>query len=183
MPQSIKSVIHFPKLSSNVRREPLSMTKLNDYLIEQNGHDWQALLSDWDWMLPSVFTILFVNRFGDLFIKVNDGSIHMLDIGVGTLDHLASDWDNFCTQLDQWDNADQWLMIPLVDKCVSSGLVLGPDQCYSYKNPPILGGIYTVENVSICNLSVHYSFQGQILQQIKDLPDGTRVKVRVIGDK
>ena len=71
-------------------------------------------------------------------------------------------------------------MIKLTDACVAAGLTLGPSQCYSFKNPPILGGAYSVENVWPADLAVHYSFQADICKQAKDLPDGTKVKI-VIG--
>ena len=54
---------------------------VNDYLIDQTGLDWAELLSDWHWLLPEDFTLWLVNRFGDLFIGLGDGSVQMLDCG------------------------------------------------------------------------------------------------------
>jgi hypothetical protein len=77
------------------------------------------------------------------------------------------------------ENANDWLMIPLTDACVAAGLTLGTNQCYSFKNPPILGGEYAVDNIWPADLAVHYSFQADICRQAKDLPDGTKVEVVV----
>ena len=149
---------------------------VHDYLIDQNGKDWSELLSGWFGSLPPLFTLWLVNRFGDVFAVFEDDSIHMLDVGTGAIKRVAENRDDFAIQIDMDDNANNWLMIPLVDRCVAAGLNLGHNQCYSYKTPPILGGEYTVENVEPTDLSVHYSFLADVYQQTKDLPDGTRIK-------
>ena len=60
------------------------MPLLADYLIEQQGKDWADLLSGWVPPLPESFTVCMVNRFGDVFAVYDDGSVHMLDIGMAS---------------------------------------------------------------------------------------------------
>jgi hypothetical protein len=157
---------------------------IQEYLIDQGGKDWGELLSGWLGVLPASFTVWLVNRFGDVFAVFEDGSVHMLDVGTGVIQRLADSRDDFATRIDAGDNANHWLMIPLVDQCVAAGLTLSPDQCYGYKIPPIevgqCGGKSAVENVSPANMSVHYSLLADIWRQTKDLPDGTRIKAVVI---
>src|SRR4051812_19826724 len=93
-----------PKLSMNV----------HDYLIAQAGLDWQSLLEEWHWLLPAQFRVWLLTRAGDLFIVVPDGSIHMLDVGAGTLQQVANDRDKFCVRIDEAGVANDWLMIPIV---------------------------------------------------------------------
>jgi hypothetical protein len=150
---------------------------INDYLIPQAGKDWSVLLCGWREALPESFTLWMVNRFGDLFTVHDDGSVHMLDVGAGRLARLADNRDHFCSLVDVGDNANNWLMIPLVNECVAGGMILRPNQCYGYKVPPILGGEYHVSNVEPTDLSVHYSLLGDIYRQTKDLSDGTRIRV------
>ncbi|MEM1260851.1 MAG: DUF1851 domain-containing protein [Pseudomonadota bacterium] len=153
---------------------------VNDYLIDQAGHDWPTLLEDWSWLLPETFTLWLVNRFGDLFIVVDDGSVHMLDCGAGSITRLADDRDHFASLIGESDNAGNWLMIALVDDCVAAGLTLAGSEIYSYKTPPNLGGEYAVANTEIADLAVHFSVNGQLQERIKDLPVGTtidRVKI------
>jgi hypothetical protein len=61
-----------------------------------------------------------MNRFGDLFLVFEDGSINVLDVGGGTLTRVAESCDDFCAKVDEDDNANDWLMIPLIDKLNSS---------------------------------------------------------------
>ena len=152
---------------------------IHDYLIDQSGKDWSDLLSPWNWMLPKTFTVWIVNRFGDVFMVLDDDSVHMLDIGSGLLSRIASNRDEFADLMDQDGNADDWLMIPLVDELVASGLFLSEDQCYSYRVAPVLGGSYSLDNFEVTDLSVHYAIFGQINEQIKDIPDGTSIEFSI----
>src|SRR3954462_12118482 len=106
-----------------------------DYLIDHNGLDGAQLLSGWEWLVPPEFSVWLMNRFGDLFLTLPDGTIHMLDVGGGSLTKLAESRDEFARIIDEDDNADDWLMIPLVDQLVAAGRVLELGQCYSFVTP------------------------------------------------
>jgi hypothetical protein len=154
---------------------------INDYLIDQAEKDWATLLRDWMPPLPPSFTLWLVNRFGDVFVvSDDDGCVHMLDVGSGTLVRVADNRDHFADLLDVNDNAMDWLMIPLVNACRDAGMSLAASQCYGFKIPPILGGEYDVSNVEPTDLAVHYSFLADIYKQTKDLPDGTPIRTVVV---
>jgi hypothetical protein len=112
-----------------------------------------------------------------LFLIFEDQTVHMLDVSTGTLTRLADNRDSFSDAVDQGDNANVWLMLSLVDQCVSKGITLAENQCYGFKLPPILGGNYSVENIEPTDLSVYYSFMADISCQAKDIPNGTKVKI------
>ena len=151
---------------------------VHDYLIDQSGNDWAELLSGWSDSLPTSFTVWLVNRFGDVFALFDDGSIHMLDVGVGAVEPVANNRDHFAELIDVADNANNWLMIPLVDRMVEAGKILEEGRCYSFIIPPIMGGEYSVANTSTLKITEHYGVYASIHQQIKDLPDGTQVRLR-----
>lgn len=154
---------------------------INDYLIEQSGKDWAALLRDWMPPLPASCTLWLVNRFGDAFVvSDDDGSVQMLDVGAGTLTRVADNRSHFAGLLDIDGNADNWLMISLVDECRKAGMSLDAGQCYGFKIPPVLGGKYALSNVEPTDLAVHYSMLADIYKQTKDLPDGTPIKAVVV---
>jgi hypothetical protein len=150
---------------------------IDDYLIDQRGKEWMVLLRDWAPPLPADFTLWLVNRFGDAFVVTEDGSVHMLDVGIGTFTRLADNRSHFADLLDVEDNGNNWLLIPLVDQCRKAGMTLGPNQCYGFKIPPVLGGKYEPSNFAPTDLAVHYSFLADIHKRVKDLPDGTPVDV------
>ena len=153
---------------------------IHNYLIDPTGRNWSALLAGWKDALPPAFTLWLVNRFGDLFVVLDDGSVHMLDVGIGVRRRVADSRDHFGKLLDVGANARNWLMIPLVDACVSVGMVLGASQCYGYKHPPILGGVYNAGNVAPVDLGAHYAVLANLYRQTRDLPDGTPFRAMVV---
>lgn len=151
--------------------------ELSDYLLPIEGHNWSELLADWFWLLPEELTVWIVNRFGDVIYVVEDDSVHMLDIGAGTVTKLANSQDEFRTKFEQEDNADYWLLMSATNECVSACLMLQPGQCYGFKVAPVFDGKYTTDNIEVVDLAINYSRLGQIHQQIKNLPDGTRIRI------
>jgi hypothetical protein len=152
---------------------------IDDYLIDHQGFHWRSLFAEWTWLVPNEFTVWLVNRFGDLFLVFDDGSVHMLDIGAGSLKQIAKSRDDFGAKVDEDDNANHWFMIPLIDQLVAAGITLKEGQCYSYKHPPVLGGEYTVENTCVLPIAEHFGAYGSIHNQIKDMPDGAQVVLKV----
>jgi hypothetical protein len=148
---------------------------IHDYLIEHDSVDWPNLLSPWASLLPRELTVWLMNRFGDLFLVFQDGTVHMFDVGLGKIKKVASSRDDFGKKLDEGDNANQWLMIPLIDELVRAGVYLQPGECYSYIKPPIMGGDYSVENTAVLPIAKHYGFYGDFHEQTKDMRDGTPV--------
>lgn len=157
---------------------PLSVA---DYLIDQSSIDWPRTLGSWSWLLPHEFTLWMVNRFADLFLVFPGGTVHMLDTGTGTLMRVAESRDDFCSRIDEEDNASQWLMIPLVDQAVAAGMVLQPGHCYAFKLLPVFGGQYAVENIVPLPICDYLIACGSIHNQLQDVPDGAQVVMDVIN--
>jgi hypothetical protein len=153
---------------------------MEDYLIDPDSIDWSAALAGWSWLIPAEFTLWLVNRLCDLFIVTDDGSVHMLDIGAGTLKRLAANRDEFCRLIDEGNNANEWLAIPLVDRLVASGLLLEPGQCYGFKVPPVLGGRYEVENCGPLSIPDYLGAYGSIHERLRDVPEGSGVVLKVV---
>lgn len=76
-----------------------------DYLIDQSSVDWPRALASWSWLLPPEFTLWLVNRFADLVLP--EGTVHMLDVGQGSLIQLADSREDFPFKIDGDDNANQ----------------------------------------------------------------------------
>jgi hypothetical protein len=161
--------------------EAIVFTPVADYLIDQSGIDWPRALATWTWLLPQEFTVWLVSRFADLFIALPDGSIHMLDVGAGTLAKIADSRDDFCIKIHQEDNVKEWLMIPLVDRMVAAGIDLRPGECYGFKIPPVIDGEYTVENCGPLRVWDDLGAYGSVHEQLRDVPDGSRVVLKVVS--
>jgi len=154
---------------------------LNDYIIDHSDFDWPQLLEFWGWLLPDKFTVWTMNRIGDLFIITNDGAVHMLDVGAGSLKEIAQNKDELCNKMNEPQFAADKLMMPLVNSLVASGLVLSKGECYSYKFLPIFGGAYEIDNFVIKTVAYHFAAFGPMHEKIKDQPDGSRITFKVVN--
>jgi hypothetical protein len=151
---------------------------LADYTIPQDGLALSAALRTWAWLLPASVTVWVITRLGDMLLILDDGSVHLLDVGGGTLDRLADSREELARRIDEGDNADLWFMFGLIDACVAAGLTLGLGQCYGFVLPPVLGGEYAVRNLRPVGLAKYVAWCGDLHGQIKTLPDGTKVVLR-----
>jgi len=151
-----------------------------DYVIVPDGHNWAALLKDWRPLLPIRYTVWMANLFGHVFVILDDESVHVLDIEMASFDRLAKSREEFRELLKQNDNFNQWYMAVLVDRCVDAGMSLKSGQCYGFVIPTILGGAYDVNNIKPMPMTEYYGFTASIHAQTKDLPDGTKVVLKVV---
>jgi hypothetical protein len=152
---------------------------INDYLIDQSGLDLNKLLSPWHGKLPREFTLWMVNRFGDLFLRMDDGSIWSFRMDEGELSRLADNRDHFADLVNQEDNANEWFLIPLVDQLVAAGYRLEAGQCYGFVVPPVISGEYATKNIRPITLREYYSFLADCYKQIEHLSDGAQVSLKI----
>lgn len=154
---------------------------IHDYLIDQRGLDWPKLLATWIWLVPNQFTVWLVNRYAELFLVFPNGTVHWLETDMGRCTKVAESRDDFAVKVDEDDNANNWLMIPLVDQCVAAGVTLGLGQCYGFKQPTILGGDFTVENTGVLPIGDYLWSRGSIHEQLRDVPDGAQVTLKIVN--
>jgi hypothetical protein len=149
---------------------------IDDLTVNFDHLDQMKILERWTWLIgPSKFPILLTS-VGDAFVKdVNDGSIHWLAVGTAELRPIASDLEEFRSLLTDEAFVLDYFAVEAVLALVQAGLVLGPGEIYSLKVPAVLGGKYALDNVAPTNILVHFSLTGQIHEQVKDLPPGTKI--------
>lgn len=152
-----------------------------DYLLDHSDLDWPRLLQAWSWLLPPELTVWLVNRFGDLFAILDDGSVWKLDLGLGTFEKLADDRDAFCDEVDRDGKAADWFLVPLVDRLVEAGKILELGHCYGFVIPPVAAeGSYSIGNITPLPVAEVYGWMGSFHERIRDLPDGAKIQVKVV---
>jgi hypothetical protein len=159
---------------------PLNRKKLTKDLI---NIDIEDIISSWQWLLGDIKDVVLITSLGDMFLVGKDGAIYWLQTDLGTFCKVADDIEKFQQYLEEDDKIDNWLLPVLVDKLINEGKVIKENEVYSYKIPPILGGKYTLENIEPTDISLHFTFAGQICEQVKDLPDRTKVKNVILKTK
>jgi len=147
-----------------------------DYFLPRAADE--ADLTAWAPILPGSARVLRTNLFGDAFVVGDGGAVHMLERAGCSADPIASSEEEFWRKVR--DDPAGWQLRPLADECRRSGLVLGEGQCYAYTSLPVLGGEYKVENIWVAHWAEWFSFTADIFQQIKDLPDGAKVQLKIV---
>ena len=71
----------------------------------------------------------------------------------------------------------------IVDGQAALGMRPGPNECLSFRRLPVLGGQLDPDNLEKCSIPVHFSIAGQIHRQIKNLPPGTPIDIKIEAPK
>ena len=145
------------------------------YFLPTASHD--ADLSAWATIIPQGCRVLRSNLFGDMFLLAPDGLIHMFDRGSFSVERIALSEETFWREVQ--DDPEGWQLRPLADECRRAGKVLMAEQCYAFTIPPVLGGDYSEQNVWVAPWHDWFSFTADLFRQIKDLPDGAVVSLKI----
>jgi len=151
----------------------------NDLIVKFGDIDPKKLIEDWKWLIGDNMKPIIISSIGDLFLTDNNGKFYWLNVGEGKIHFVAENENEFKRKMNDDKIADEWFMFNLVGEIKESGLELVEKKVYSYKKLPILGGEYNADNFELTDIEVHFSIAGQIHQQIKDLPDGTTVNIKI----
>jgi hypothetical protein len=148
--------------------------RVGDILADPGDLDLQSLLEPWQWLGIGEATVVAATLLGDLVLE-NAAGVHVLDTTAGELRLLAASRD--AMHAASSDDLDEWFAAGLAFDCLESGLSPGSRQCLSYKIPPVLGGSFDLDNVEVTDLDVHQHVIAQILEQVRDLPDGATIRL------
>ena len=73
-----------------------------------------------------------------------------------------------------------WYLQPMVEQAEEALGPLAPGQVYHWVISPVLGGEYVIDNVRCLDHVEQLRFCGDLAREIKDLPDGAQVKLRLV---
>jgi hypothetical protein len=153
---------------------------LDDLTINISNINQSDLVNSWLWLIPDLKQILLISKMGDMFLSANNGHVYWLSTDDGSLTKIADSKAGFEQMLADDANIDNWFLPSLVGKLLASNKFLGKNEIYSFKKLPIIGGEYSVDNIDPADINVHFTLTGIIHEQIKDLPDGTKVQIKPI---
>ena len=134
----------------------------------------------WGWAGIEPVEVVGENDFGNLIIKDEEGKYWRLSPEDCYCEVIAANR----AALDQLSTDQEflhdWYMTALVslanDKCGP----LAEGRKYCLKIPGVLGGEYGGDNLATAPLVELVRMSGDIARQIKELPDGAQVKLRVV---
>ncbi len=149
----------------------------DDLKVDFSYIDLKRITESWDWLIGNDKTPILVSSIGDIFLEDINGKCYWLNVGEGIIEKVAEDKIEFKEKLNNNEIVSEWFLVELVAELKKEGLELTEKKLYGYKKLPVLGGEYEPENFELTDIEVHFELSGQIHKQIKDLPDGTKVKI------
>ena len=149
--------------------------------IATDGLPFDALLSDWRWLVSPDFTPVLMTAFGDLFLRDKSGRVHFLDLMSGEFKPVANSQEAFERLCEDREQRRSWFVGFLFTEVRKLRGELVAGQCYSCKTPLSLGGQLEPDNFERADLQVHYSILGQLHEQTRHLPAGTKINTIKIG--
>ena len=134
----------------------------------------------WGWIGLEPDEVVAENDFGNLIVRASDGKYWRICPEELSCTVIAENRTHLDTLNETQDFRRDWWMLPLVEEASEALGPLDADRKYCLKMPAVLGGAYDVTNFSTIPLDELISFAGDAAEQIKDLPDGTQVDIKII---
>lgn len=148
-------------------------------LIAGDTRVHQGLAESWGWLIGDKKPLHF-SACGDVFLTDAAQAVEWLETTTGKLTRLVDSVSAFEELLKQRSFCDGVLQAPLVEQLRAQLGPLPPVRCYSYKMMPVLGGSEGLENRAILPLYEHVGLNGDIRLQVKDLPPGATIQIKVV---
>ena len=134
----------------------------------------------WGWVGIEPLEVVGENDFGNLMIKDIEGKYWRLcpeDLYCKVVAQNRAELDALST--DQEFLSD-WYMKALVEVAKDKLGPLEEGRKYYLVIPGVLGGEYGINNIKTLPLAELIRLSGDLGKQIKDLPDGAQVKLKVV---
>jgi hypothetical protein len=130
----------------------------------------------WGWVGLDPAEIVGENDFGNLIIKDASGKYWRLCPEEVYCKVVAESRDDLDALSHSQEFLADWYMSSLIEVAKEKLGHLPKERKYCLKIPGILGGEYNAGNIGVISQRELISFSGYLGKEIKDLPDGAKIK-------
>jgi hypothetical protein len=134
----------------------------------------------WSWAGLDPTEIINTNSFGNLIVKDIDGVFWRICPEALTCEKIADDTDDFAKVWNDEEFQLDWKMLRMVAIAEKKIGALQQDRSYCFKLSPVVGGNYDADNLAEISLKELIAFSGNFAEQIKDVPDGGQIEIKLI---
>jgi hypothetical protein len=135
---------------------------------------FREALESWSWLPLAGKVPVLATAFGDVIFQDAEG-YWFLDAAGGTLEKIASNVEELKAALSSPEGQDNYLLAGLAHAAETQGLMLAESEIFDFTQPPVLGGKFVVENLKPAFFVVSLNLSGQIHDQVRNLPPGTKI--------
>jgi hypothetical protein len=134
----------------------------------------------WNWIGIDPEEVVAENDFGNLIVRATDGQYWRICPEHLSCEIIAESRPHLDAINETQNFRRDWWMKPIVDDAIRLLGPLSPGRKFCLKMPAVLGGSYDPSNFSTLSLLELISFSGETARQVKDLPDGAEVNIKII---
>ncbi|MFK5914878.1 MAG: DUF1851 domain-containing protein [Woeseiaceae bacterium] len=138
------------------------------------------IIASWSWTGIKPTEIVAENEFGNLIIKDADNKFWRLCPEDVYCEVVAESIDDYNTLINDDEFLNDWNMTVMVKEATVMLGALKEGDKYYMVIPGILNGEYSGKNIQMAPFIEIISLSGNLGKEIKDLPDGAKVELKVI---
>ena len=140
----------------------------------------REIRESWGWTGIDPVEIVSENEFGNLIIRDTADRFWRLCPEDVYCEVIANDVHTLDALMQEPDFLEDWSMTALVESARRKLGDLTSGRKYHFVIPGLLGGAYDSSNFKIVPLVEIIRFSGDVGYQVRDLPDGAQVQLKVI---
>lgn len=133
----------------------------------------------WGWCGLEPSEITHQNSFGNLIVRDEQMSYWRICPEELSARKIAQDESDFQLLFQSPDFAEDWAMIPMVRDTTAVFGQLSEGRVFCLQIPAVLGGKYEADNYGTISLIELISFSGDVAHQIKDVPEGAKIQIKL----
>ena len=134
----------------------------------------------WGWMRFESAQVVGVNKFGNVIFTDQAGQYWRICPEELECKVIADSPTTYERLVKDPEFKQDWEMARLVDLAEAKYGTQPVHRCFCLKTPGILGGTYQIENIGTIRIGELIRFSGDLANQIKDLPPGSKVGFKIV---
>ena len=138
-----------------------------------------AINQAWHWTGLEAAEVIRTNVFGNVLFRTVAGEYWRICPEELLCERVAAEASELSELLADPDFVLDWQMTKLLQAATAKLGDLGDIQAFCLRVPAVLGGTYDNENLAVLPLLELLAVSGDLACQIKDLPEGQRVRMTV----
>ena len=140
----------------------------------------EEIRESWGWVGIDPIEVVGENDFGNLMIKDVEGKYWRLCPEDVYCEVVAENREKLDALSTDQEFLEDWYMKALVEVAKDTLGPLEEGRKYYLVIPGALGGEYVISNIKTAPLVEIIRYSGDVGKQIKDLPDGAQINLKVI---
>jgi hypothetical protein len=134
----------------------------------------------WGWKGIKSAEVVAVSKFGNVIFTDQAGKYWRICPEELECEVIADSAASYERLLNDPEFKQDWEMARLVDIAEAKYGTQPIHRCFCLKTPSILGGAYELENIGTISIGELIRFSGDVANQIKDLPPGSKIEIKLV---